>query len=253
MQEHQPAATTAAGRRFPVNGAHNINIISQRVCMVQRFALFANIPASDCAQILALAHEKDFPRRQTLFFEGDSVKQIVLLTSGCVKVTQFGPNGSEVILRLTGPGELVAAFGSWAGGVHCSTAQTLQPSRALVWDIATFEAMSERVPALRRNTANILCRRLRELEDRFREISTQKVAPRLGSQLLRLVNQVGRRVEGAVEISLSQEELAQLTGTTLFTVSRVLSQWEQLGIVNTRREAVLVRDVNALAGLSEAG
>jgi CRP-like cAMP-binding protein len=250
MQEHQ--FRPAEGRNG-VSSVHSIAVISQRVCLVQRFALFSNVTPSECAQVLALAHEKEFSRRQSLFFEGDPVRQIILLTTGCVKVTQFGPNGSEVILRLAGPGEMVATNGSLSGGLHCSTAQALQASRALIWDVPAFEALSERIPALRRNTVNILCRRLNELEDRFREVSTQKVAPRLGSQLLRLVNQVGRRVEGAVEICLSQEELAQLTGTTLFTVSRVLSQWEQLGIVNTRREAVLVRDVQALSGLSEAG
>jgi CRP-like cAMP-binding protein len=104
---------------------------------------------------------------------------------------------------------------------------------------------------LRRNALMILNRRLQELEARFREISTQRVASRLSSQLLRLANQVGRVVAGSVEIGLSQEELAQLTGTTLFTVSRVFSQWEQQGIVSTRREAVLIRDVRALMGLAE--
>jgi CRP-like cAMP-binding protein len=56
-----------------------------------------------------------------------------------------------------------------------------------------------------------------------------------------------------VEIGLSREELAQLTGTTLFTVSRLLSQWEKQGIVSSRREAVVVCDVQALAALSEEG
>ena len=77
------------------------------------------------------------------------------------------------------------------------------------------------------------------------------MAPRLGSQLVRLLNQIGRTVNGDVEISLSREELAQLTGMTLFTVSRLICQWEQLGIVAARRKAVLVRNLPALIELSE--
>ena len=94
-------------------------------------------------------------------------------------------------------------------------------------------------------------RRLDEMDQRFREISTEKVAPRLSSQLVRLLNQVGKRVNGHVEISLSREELAQLTGTTLFTVSRLLCQWELLGIVSARREAVHVLNLQALTALSQ--
>jgi len=94
---------------------------------------------------------------------------------------------------------------------------------------------------------------LQELEERFREISTEKVAPRVSSQLVRLLNQVGRRVNGDVEVSLSREELGQLTGTTLFTVSRLLSQWQRRGIVSARREAVLVRNLPALVELAQGG
>jgi len=89
------------------------------------------------------------------------------------------------------------------------------------------------------------------MEERYREISTEKVAGRLSHQLVRLMNQVGRKVDGAMEICLSREELAQLTGTTLFTVSRLLSDWDQRGIVSTRREAVSVHDVEALRELGE--
>jgi CRP-like cAMP-binding protein len=122
-----------------------------------------------------------------------------------------------------------------------------------VWEASVFESISDRIPSLRRNTARILGERLQEMEERFREISTQKVAPRLSHQLIRLLKQLGRGTDQSVEIGLSREELAQLTGTTLFTVSRLLSQWEKQGIVSSRREAVVVCNVQALAALSEEG
>jgi CRP-like cAMP-binding protein len=113
-----------------------------------------------------------------------------------------------------------------------------------------FERLVDRFPLLRRNIASILERHLNELEIRYREVSTEKVSSRLSNLLVRLVSQVGRRIEDCVEIALSRRELAQLTGTTLFTVSRLLCQWEALGIVSARREVVLVHDVPALQELS---
>jgi CRP-like cAMP-binding protein len=135
---------------------------------------------------------------------------------------------------------------------HCSTAQALGPSTALLWEAATFEALSERFPALRRNTTHILCKRLEELQQRFREISTEKVAARLSHEILRLLDQVGRPGNGGVQINLSREELAQLIGTTLFTVSRLLSDWDQQGFVSAHRQSVTIKNLPALVELSES-
>ena len=230
-----------------------LTLLSQKISTVQGFKLFSDVSAGDCASIISAGREKRFPRRQTIFSEGDPVQQVVMLLSGSVKVTQIGMSGNEVILRLNGSGEIVGAFRLCANSTHCSTAQAVQPSTAIVWDAATFERLVERFPAFRRNTIRALEERLREMEQRFREVSTEKVGSRLSSELLRLSNRLGRAVNGGdLEISLSRAELAQLTGTTLFTVSRLLCRWQTLGIVSIRREAVLVRDSAALSQLSQS-
>lgn len=225
-------------------------VLRRRAASVQHFAAFADISLADCIAIVSTAQERQFLRRQTIFFEGDPIRHVVLLVTGCVKVTQLGANGNEVILRLNGPGDVLGGVGRSFDSEHCSTARTVHSSTALVWDTHQFEAVSERYPVLRRNIAHVLERRLNELEVRFREISTEKVGSRLSSQLVRLLTQVGKPTEGHVEIALSRRELAQLTGTTLFTVSRLLCRWETQGIVSARREAVLVRDISALQELS---
>jgi CRP-like cAMP-binding protein len=91
------------------------------------------------------------------------------------------------------------------------------------------------------------------MEQRFREVSTEKVGSRLSSELVRLSDRLRRCTEnGRLEITLSRAELAQLTGTTLFTVSRLLCQWQTQGIVRVRRESVLVQDFAALAQISQS-
>lgn len=247
----RPALTIQGLRERPINSDAG-TLLRRRAASVQQFEAFADIPMADCISIVANAQDRQYPRRHTLFFEGDPVRQVVLLTSGFAKITQLSANGQEVILRLNGPGDVLGGAGSCAGCEHCSTARTVQPTTAIVWEQAQFDAICDRYPRLRRNIAHVLERRLNELEVRFREISTEKVSPRLSSQLVRLMNQVGKPTDGQIEIALSRRELAQLTGTTLFTVSRLLCQWESQGIVSARREAVLVRDAAALQQLSRA-
>ena len=222
-----------------------------RTALVQHYPLFAGISAVECREIASAAHEKQFTRRQTIFMEGDPVRRVVLLISGSAKVVQLGHSGAEVILGVRGPGEVVGTVGLRPQDRHNSTALALAPSTAFVWDAGVFETFSQRSMSLRRNIIQILCQHLHELEERYREISTERVSVRLSHQLVRLLNQLGRRVNGRLEIRLSREELAQLTGTTLFTVSRLLSDWNQRGIVSTRREAVSVDDFQALSHLGE--
>jgi CRP-like cAMP-binding protein len=97
----------------------------------------------------------------------------------------------------------------------------------------------------------IVSQRLHVLEGRFREISTKKVAPRLARELVRLLPQVGRRVHNVLEINLSREELAQMTATTLYTVSRLLTSWERQGIVSLRPQTVAVQNLLCLLAISE--
>jgi CRP-like cAMP-binding protein len=219
---------------------------------VQHSSLFSGISPMDSREIISAARKEAYTRRQKIHLEGDPVRQVVLLTAGCAKIVQVGQNGCEVILRLSGPGDVLGVVGLNSHPRHCSTAQALGASSALLWETAVFESLSERFPALRRNASHILCKRLEELQERFREISTEKVAARLSHEIVRLLNQVGRPVIGGVQIKLSREELAQLIGTTLFTVSRLLSDWDQQGIVSAQRESVTVKNLPALVELSEA-
>jgi CRP-like cAMP-binding protein len=215
----------------------------------QRFALFADISPQDRALIVAAARERVFSRGQIIHIEGDDMRQVVLLTSGYAKMVQCGQNGTAVILRLCGPGDLVGTLGVTMQARYRSTPQAIASSTALVWERDVFESLSKRFPSLRLNVAYILYKQLEDMEDRFREISTERVAPRLGRQIFRLVEQVGIPSNSSIEINLTREELAQLIGTSLFTVSRLLSEWDRQGIVTTRREGFSVDNLKALAEL----
>ena len=225
---------------------------SQWLARQHQSALFSNISQQAYQEIVSAARYRVLTRAQTIHLEGDPVRQVVLLTSGSAKIVQFGLNGTEVILRLCGPGELVGTLGFCTDGQHSATARALRTSGALVWDIGVFDSISRRFPVLRSNTALILAKQLEDIEERFREMATCRVGARLSHQIVRLTEQVGHPKDGAVEISISREELAQLIGTTMFTVSRLLSKWDERGIVSARRESVLVRNLKALEDLSQS-
>ena len=218
---------------------------------VESAPLFTGVSPEDLRRISAVARLKLFGRGEMLYLEGDKVEQVVLLVSGLVKITQLGPNGLEVILRLSAPGDVLDAASLFSTGRHCATAQTIRRCGALVWDAGVFKAQVECVPVLHRNMIRFVGGHLQELEERFRELATERVAPRVAHQLVRLREQIGSAQNGEVEIGLSREDLAQMTGCTLYTVSRLLSAWEAHGLVNPRRESVVISDVQSLRKVFE--
>ena len=234
-----------AGRSFGYGSR-----LDHTAAFARHFSLFSGASLATCREIVSVAHERNFESAQVIFCQGDSARQVLLLTAGCVKLLQVGANGHEVMLRLNGPGELIGIAESHIRK-HNATAQAQQPCTALAWDVSTFEAIYERHSFVRRNMLNILFQSLEDMHERFREISTERVATRLSSEIIRIMHRVGRQVNGQIEITISREELAQLIGTTLFTVSRLLSDWDRQGIVVARREAVSIRNLAALVELSE--
>jgi CRP-like cAMP-binding protein len=207
----------------------------------------------ECAEIISLAQEQRFAQRQTIFRQGDPVKFIFVLISGRVKIIETSRGGTEVILSTRRQGEVVGGLGLIPGSPHTRTALALERCHMFIWEAEEFHSLFERYPKLALNSSRILSERLRELEQRFQELATQPVAPRLARTLVRLFNEDEDAIRKPAPIALSNEELAQMTGMTSFTVSRLLSEWEQRGILISQRRCVLIKDLPGLKALAIGG
>src|SRR5215472_7329565 len=218
---------------------------------IESAPLFTGVSPEDLKRISAAAGLNRFARGKILYLERDNVEQVLFLISGSVKFSQLGSKGLEVILRLGAPGDVFDVVSLFVTGKHATTAQTIRPCEALIWDAEAFKALVQGLPVLNRNIIRLIGGHLLELEERFRELATERVAPRVARQLIRLQEQVGALRKAEMEIGLSREGLAQMTGTTLYTVSRLLSTWEEDGLVNSRRESMTIADVGALRKVIE--
>jgi len=120
----------------------------------------------------------------------------------------------------------------------------------LIWDSLAFEAVAMRLPVLQRNRQRFAERRLRELEDRFCEVSLATVSPRVAHTLVRLLNRIGHhRVNGELQIDIEQEVVAKLTATTVWAVDQLLDGWEKQGLVTRCRGSIIVRSYEGLLQL----
>jgi CRP-like cAMP-binding protein len=216
-------------------------------------AFFDGLSPGERETVMRRAVSRQAERKQVIFHEGDAANALYLVDAGRVKLTQLAADGQEVLVRFAGPGEVIAAVAALPGSKYPVTAAAVEPTRLLLWHSADIEDLCGRYPRLRTNLLQAVSGHMRDALGRVRELATERVAQRVARTLLRLTRQAGRRVEGGVLIDhpLSRQELAEMTGTTLYTVSRLLSQWEGEGIVEAGRERVLVRHPHRLVAIAE--
>lgn len=191
---------------------------------------------------------------RTFFREGEPAHLFFVLRRGRVKFTQMSAEGHEVILRVIGKGEPFGGVAAIAdNATYPVTARAVEASEAYVWDGSRITALMHRFPPVAINAARMIAERLHELQRQHRELMTERVERRIARALLRLARHAGRRVDEGVEIDfpLSRQDLAQMTGTTLFTVSRTLSAWETDGLIATGRRRVIVRRPHQLVRIAE--
>src|SRR5579863_4474634 len=229
-------------RVFPVD-----NLSTENVSLwTNSSPFFAGLPHQVTAEIASYARTRQFLRNELLFMQGHPFLALILLQSGSVKHTQVGPNGTEVLLRVSGKGEIVDFQAEARCCVHTCSARAIEFSRALVWDYRRIEVLALRYPRLRDNITHLLCRKLEELEERFREMATEAAPIRLSLALARLVQQIGKPSQMGIQVHVRREELAQMTGSTIYTISRLLSGWSEQGFVVPRRESVVISHLEGL-------
>lgn len=205
-------------------------------------ALFDGLTPQECGEILLYARNKTFVRHEALFSQGQSVDKWILIQTGRVKLSQVSSEGNEVIVWMNSSGDALGVQADTLGACHTCSARAAERSETLVWDRREVQSVLDRYPLVRANIARILVARLAELEERFREIASEGVANRLALVLLRFgESRLGRSNRG-VELRLRRQDLAQMTGTTLCTVSRVFSKWARMGLVVPHRQGVTVPD-----------
>ena len=186
---------------------------------------FARLTGEEMDAVLAYARSVLYPKGSAVFEQGGQADSFFVLLDGNLQVVKLTPAGQQVVIRYVVPGELF--------GIAVQMGRPHYP--------ATATAVMDSVA------------RLDDAHVRVVEMSTEEVERRIAHALLRLVKQAGHKVDDGIQISfpITREDVAQMTGTTLHTVSRILSGWEARGLVEGGRQRIVVRDPHGLFAIAE--
>ena len=197
---------------------------------------------------------KKLPSKKILFYQGVSAQTCYLVNRGRLKLTKLNEQGKEVIFRYVSAGELTAAVAVLKNRDYPVTAECVEETVVTGWDKQTMMYLMRRFPDITINLLGIILERLDDVQNRYLELSTERVERRIALTLLRLMRSAGLKTpEGIyIDIPLGRQNIADYSGTTLFTVSRTLSTWEKKGWVKSGREQIVVTDPHSLVTFSEA-
>ena len=215
---------------------------------------FSLLERGQIRDILTQASSRRYEEGTAIFSEGHDAERFYLLLDGYLRVIRSTEGGEEIIVLHISPGQLFGIAKALERDTYPATAVAAAESIALSWPMTLWDDFTRNYPGFATESYKTLGRRLGEIQTTLTEMATQAVEKRVACAVLRMMNQSGRRTADGIEIGfpITRQNISDMTGTTLHTVSRLLSGWEKEGVVASRRKRIVVTDPHELVLLSGA-
>ena len=221
--------------------------------LVAGLPAFAGVPGETIDRVLSLARSSRYAKDSEIFAQEAAVSHFFLLLSGHVRVVRTTPDGTQVIARYINEGELFGIGVAMGRDTYPASAIAAVDCVVLSWPNSAWKELQACAPTFGAEAYRTVGHRLQETQNQVMAMATQQVEQRIAHALVRLVNQSGRKTADGIEIDfpITRQDIAEMTGTTLHTVSRILSAWEGEAIVRSGRQKVIVTDPHALVLIAE--
>jgi len=221
--------------------------------LIKNLDLFRALPDTALDAVLQNAQVCRLADGQAAFHQGEEATQFFVLLHGHLKVVQVTPEGEQVVVRYVNPGDVFGIARAMRRSHYPASTIAVQESLALAWPSSEWDQFIAGNPNFAANALQTVGQRLQDAHSRIRELSTEEVEQRVARAILRLTDESGEDTDEGILINfpITRQDIAEMTGTTLHTVSRLLSAWKERGLVNSGRKRIVVRDLNELIRLAE--
>jgi CRP-like cAMP-binding protein len=227
---------------------------SEKIGLLRELELFAGLSEAD---IEAIGHATTMTHcqpGQLILSPDDPPDRIHILKRGRVRVYRISPDGKQLTLDIYERGTILGDM-RLLGQERVAEAYAETLDEAVICTITPDELrrLIERYPVIAVNIISHLSRRLQEAERELEAMAYQRVGQRLARKLLDLAERFGvpTRRGTLIGARLTQQELAEMIGTTRETLAHTISDFRRRGLLETLRQQVVIRDAERLAGIAE--
>ncbi|PIE06958.1 MAG: Crp/Fnr family transcriptional regulator [Rhodobacterales bacterium] len=213
---------------------------------------FASLDTDQIRAILDLATPRQLRDGAPVFHEGHDAELFFLLLDGHVRVVRANADGQQIIVLYLHSGSLIGIAVALGRDTYPATAIAAGDVSVLAWPSTLWEVFAAQYPGFARSAYATVGTRIGEMTTNMLETATQQVERRVACALERILRQSGRREAGGIviEMPITRQNIADMTGATLHTISRLLSAWERDGLIRSARRRITVTDPAGLARLS---
>lgn len=221
--------------------------------LIASLSAFQGLAPAELDRMVSQARSLRIARNRAVFEQEQGAHSFFLLLDGHIRVVKSTAEGGEVTVRYIGPGELMGIATALGRTTYPASAIAAVDCVVLAWPSSLWSEFASAYPAFGASTYQTVGNRLQDAHTRVVEMSTEHVDQRVAHALLKLVNQTGRKTEEGlmIDFPISRQDIAEMTGTTLHTVSRLMSAWEGKGLVRSGRQKVTVVEPHRLLMLAE--
>jgi CRP/FNR family transcriptional regulator, nitrogen oxide reductase regulator len=213
--------------------------------IIQKTPIFALLEGKELEELAEMVSEHNYKADSNIFWEGDDSRYFYFVAEGKIKVSKLTSTGKEITLAFFGPGEMFGEVAVFENKPYPATAQSMTATRLLGIKKEDFIKYLTMHPKTALEIIEILSSRLRESQNRLRDLAGERVEQRLARMLLMLSAKMGP------VIPFTRQEVSDMAGTTTETTIRILSQWKERGIINSVRGEITIVNETKLKLLAE--
>lgn len=227
--------------------------LDYRLKIISRLPFFRHLSPRAIIEINHLFEDCDFAAEQVIYFEGDPGKKLFLVASGKVKLTRLASSGREVLLDILQGGEYFGHLAIVNQQAYSETAIAQTDCCILQISAQNFETIMNCYPDVTMKVLKAVGQRLEESQETIKQLSVYTVEERIAATLLRVARKLGEQKQTGtlIQIPFSRQDLAAMTGTTVETVSRVMSRFSSEGLISTGRKWVVLKDLERLEQIAK--
>lgn len=216
-----------------------------KVNILKQSLIFSSLREEEVVRLSDLTTERRLEVGDFVFWEGDPPERFYIIAEGRVKAFKHSSTGKELIIAFFGPGEMFGEVAVFENRPYPASAQAGTSTLVLSIKGEDFLTFLSRHPAVGLRIISILSGRLREAQDRLRDLAAERVDQRLSRMLLMLASKLGP------SLPFTREEIADMSGTTTETAIRFLSRLKEGAIIRSSRGKITIIDEARLRLLSE--
>lgn len=228
--------------------------VDLRLSILRKVPFFRSLSDIEIRPLNEKFREYGFHAGEPIYFSGETAADLYIVAAGQVKLLRHSLGGQEVLLDILKPGDYFGSLSPLAENVYPDTAQAHTAVCVLSINSQRFRTILQQHPSVALAVLDITARQLQETREVVRRLSTDSVEQRIATVLLKLAHKLGEiSNEGIlIQMPLSREDLAQMTGTTTETASRMISQLQKDGLVHTGRQWIAITnkpELEKIAGI----